>query len=63
MIVYLKKGLASLATVGRPLSKDEAAIRALFLQRKPIYEAFADCTVAVDKNAQTTTERVISCIC
>lgn len=63
VIVYLKKDLSSLATDGRPLSKDEAAIRALFLQRKPIYEAFADCTVAVDDNAQITTERVISCIC
>ena len=63
VIVYLKKDLSSLATDGRPLSKDEAAIRALFLQRKPIYEAFADCTVSVDDNAQITTERVISCIC
>ncbi len=63
VVVYLKKELSALATDGRPLSKDENALRQLFLQRKPIYEAFADCTVVVSDDAQITTERVISCIC
>ena len=62
VVVYLKKELSALATDGRPLSKDENALRQLYLQRKPIYEAFADCTVVVSDDAQITTERVISCI-
>lgn len=63
VVVYLKKDLHALATDGRPLSKDENALQLLYRQRKPIYEAFADCSVPVADTAQTTTERVISCIC
>ena len=62
VVVYLKKDLSALATVGRPLSKDADALKQLYTQRKPIYEAFADCTVAVSDDATITTERVISCI-
>ena len=62
VVVYLQKDLAALATDGRPLSKDADALKQLYTQRKPIYEAFADCTVAVSDDAQITTERVISCI-
>ena len=62
VVVYLQKDLAALAMDGRPLSKDADALKQLYTQRKPIYEAFADCTVAVSDDAQITTERVISCI-
>ena len=61
-IIYLRRDLDSLARSGRPLSKDKDAVKAIFEQRKDIYERFADFTVDVDDNAQLTTERVISCI-
>lgn len=61
-VIYLRRNITELARDGRPLSKDRAAVEALFEQRKEIYERFADFTVDVDNNAQITTERVISCI-
>ena len=62
VVIYLKKDLSSLARDGRPLSKDAAAVHALFEKRKPIYETFADYVVDVDDDPQITTERVIACI-
>lgn len=61
-IVYLKKDLSLLALDGRPLSKDEDAVRKIYEARKDTYEAFADFTVEVSPDAETTTERVIKCI-
>ena len=61
-VVYLRRGLDALARSGRPLSKDRDAVKAIFEQRKDIYERFADFTVDVNDDAQVTTERVISCI-
>ena len=61
-IIYLRRDIAALERSGRPLSKDKDAVRAIFEQRKDIYERFADFTVDVDDDAQLTTERVISCI-
>lgn len=62
IIVYLKKDINGLATEGRPLSSDEAAVKKLYNERKAIYESFADFTVEVDENAEITAERVIECI-
>ena len=61
-IIYLKKDLSELATVGRPLSSDAAAVQKLYEQRKEIYENLADFTVEVDSNPEITAERVIGCI-
>lgn len=61
-IVYLKKDLSLLSLEGRPLSKDEDAVRKIYEARKDIYEAFADFTVEVDADAKITAERVIECI-
>lgn len=61
-IVYLKKDLSLLSLEGRPLSKDEDAVRKIYEARKDIYEAFADFTVEVDTDAKITAERVIECI-
>ena len=61
-IIYLRRDIAALERSGRPLSKDTEAVKAIFAQRKDIYERFADFTVDVDDDAQLTTERVISCI-
>ena len=61
-IIYLKKDLSLLALDGRPLSKDEDAVRKIYEARKDIYEAFADFTVEVDADAEITAERVTRCI-
>lgn len=61
-IIYLKKDLSLLSLDGRPLSKNEDAVRKIYEARKDTYEAFADFTVEVDADAQVTTERVIKCI-
>lgn len=55
--VYLSRPLSELATAGRPLSR-QAGVERLFRERKPLYEAFADCTVPVDGDAQVTAERI-----
>ncbi len=61
-VIYLKKDLSLLATDGRPLSKDEEAVKKLYEMRKDTYEAFADFTVEVSPDAEITTERVVKCI-
>ena len=61
-IIYLKKDLSLLSLEGRPLSKDEDAVRKIYEARKDIYEAFADFTVEVDADAEITAKRVIECI-
>ena len=61
-VIYLKKDLSLLALDGRPLSKDEDAVRKIYEARKDTYEAFADFTVEVDADAEITAERVIKCI-
>lgn len=61
-VIYLKKDLSKLSLDGRPLSKNEDAVRKLYEERKDIYEAFADFTVEVSPDADTTAERVIECI-
>ena len=61
-VVYLKRSIDALAREGRPLSKDKAALQAIFNERKAIYESFADYTVDVDDDANETAERILSCI-
>ena len=61
-VIYLKKDLSLLSLDGRPLSKDEDAVRKIYEARKDTYEAFADFTVDVSPDAEITAERVIECI-
>ena len=61
-VIYLKKDLSLLSLDGRPLSKNEDAVRKLYEERKDTYEAFADFTVEVNADAEITAERVIQCI-
>lgn len=61
-VIYLKKELSLLSLDGRPLSKDEDAVRKIYETRKDTYEAFADFIVEVDADADITAERVIQCI-
>lgn len=63
VVVWLRRDISALPRNGRPLSRDEDAVRRLFEERKPIYESFADYIVDVDDDPQITTERVISCVC
>lgn len=63
VVVWLRRDVSALPRDGRPLSKDEDAVRRLYAQRKPIYEAFADHVVDVDDDPRITTERVIACVC
>jgi shikimate dehydrogenase len=61
-VIYLKKDLSLLSLDGRPLSKNEDAVRKIYEARKDTYEAFADYTVEVSDDADITAERVIKCI-
>ncbi len=61
-VIYLKKDLSLLSLDGRPLSKDEDAVRKIYEARKDTYEAFADFIVEVSPDAEITTKRVIECI-
>ena len=45
VLIYLDRPLAQLATNGRPLSTDMDAVKKLYAERKPLYEAAADQTV------------------
>lgn len=62
IVVYLKRDLCELSTVGRPLSENEGAVRLLYEERREIYESIADITVEVGGNAQKTAERVKECL-
>ncbi|MBQ5970738.1 MAG: AAA family ATPase [Clostridia bacterium] len=62
-VVWLRRPLEQLARNGRPLSVDAAALKAMYSQRKGVYEAASDVIVDVDDSIETTVERVISCVC
>lgn len=61
-VIYLKKDLSLLSLEGRPLSKNENALKELYEKRKGIYEGLADFTVEVEADAEVTAERLIECI-
>jgi len=52
--ILLNKKLHRLATKGRPLSKDPAALAALYARRQPLYEKWADLTVNNDRYYKDT---------
>lgn len=58
-VVFLRRPLEELATDGRPLSQNGAALKALYEQRLPLYRAIADVTVDVCGDAAATCERVL----
>ncbi len=53
VIIYIKRQLEKLPTNGRPLSQ-KGKLEAMFEQRKPLYEAFADHTVCNDGSIEDT---------
>ena len=54
VVVFLEKELEDLATDGRPLSRDMAALQAMYEKRLPLYRKVADVTVAVQHSPQET---------
>ena len=52
--ILLTKKLHRLATKGRPLSKDPAALAALYARRQPLYEKWADLSVNNDRYYKDT---------
>ena len=52
-IIYITRQLEKLPTDGRPLSQ-KGKLEAMFEQRKPLYEAFADYTVCNDGSIEDT---------
>ncbi len=57
-VVFLKRDISSLATVGRPLSKT-ANLEEMYKKRLPHYEAVCDITVDVADDAQETVTRIM----
>ena len=57
VIVYLRRPLEKLPLEGRPLSAREG-LKALYEQRKGLYEHFADRTVDADDDADKTAEKI-----
>lgn len=57
VIIWLNRDIEKLATTGRPLSKDLNAVKKLYLERKGLYEYFADHTIVNDiKEEEITNE-------
>ncbi len=59
VVVFLERPLDKLATDGRPLSRDGAALAALYEQRLPLYRAVADVSVAVADDVDETCARIL----
>ncbi len=61
-VVFLKAPIDTLATDGRPLSKDAETLQKMFAERLPLYEETADFTVEVDPDPEITVRRILECV-
>ncbi len=61
-IIWLQRDLYKLATDGRPLSQDGAALEKLYADRAPIYQSLCDRAVAVKDSIVETTESILEII-
>lgn len=61
-VVFLKAPINTLATDGRPLSKDAETLQKMFAERLPFYEKTADYTVEVDPDPEITVRRILECV-
>lgn len=61
-VVFLNSPVQSLATDGRPLSKDLDSLKKMLEQRLPLYEETADLTVEVDPDPEITLGRILKCV-
>ena len=57
-VIFLNAPIESLATDGRPLSKDLETLKKMHAQRLPLYLETADITVEVDNNPEETLRRI-----
>ena len=58
VVVFLERELDTLATKGRPLSRDREALQNLYKQRLPLYREVADVTVTVTGTPEDTCRRI-----
>ncbi len=58
VVVFLQRELDTLATKGRPLSRDREALEKLYEQRLPLYREVADVTVTVADTPEETCRRI-----
>lgn len=56
--VFLMRPLEALATGGRPLSENGAALAALYAAREPLYRRYAEAAIQNDGMPESTAERV-----
>lgn len=61
-VIFLKSSVESLATDGRPLSKDPETLKKMLEQRLPLYEETADLSVEVEPDPEITLGRIMKCI-
>lgn len=61
-VIFLKAPVDTLATDGRPLSKDAETLQKMLAQRLPLYNETADFTVEVDPDPEITVRRILSCV-
>ncbi len=61
-VIFLKAPVEGLATDGRPLSKNEEALRKMFEIRYPLYLETADYTIEVDPDPEITVRRITECV-
>ena len=58
VVVFLQRDLKALATQGRPLSRDRAALESLYQTRLPLYRDIADVAVTVEGTPEETCRRI-----
>lgn len=61
-VVFLDADINSLATDGRPLSKNHEALKKMHCERLPLYRETADYTVKVDTDPEITLRRILECV-
>lgn len=61
-IFFLSRGLEKLATEGRPLSADMDALRRMELERRPVYEGFADASIDNNGSTRSAVNRILEVI-
>ncbi|MBQ9963918.1 MAG: shikimate kinase [Clostridia bacterium] len=62
VVVFLEREIEKLARAGRPLSRDEEAVRQLYAKRLPLYREAADVTVTVSRKPEETCARILEAI-
>ncbi len=61
-VIFLDADVDSLATDGRPLSKNTETLKKMHAERLPLYLETADFTVEVDPDPEITVRRICECV-